>query len=129
MSPEDYKFLIYVDTNDKLELKFDPRTIEHLGIKMYSQLPYALAELVANAYDAGAENVRIKLYDNISSQKRIVVIDDGDGMSYEEVRDNFLVIGRRRRDTDESRENSKAIVRVSDWGCTLKNLSHFPLQI
>ena len=54
------------DTNDKLELKFDPRTIEHLGIKMYSQLPYALAELVANAYDAGAENVRIKLYDNIS---------------------------------------------------------------
>ena len=95
------------DTNDKLELKFDPRTIEHLGIKMYSQLPYALAELVANAYDAGAENVRIKLYDNISSQKRIVVIDDGDGMSYEEVRDNFLVIGRRRRDTDESRENSK----------------------
>ena len=28
----------------QLELKFDPRTIEHLGIKMYSQLPYALAE-------------------------------------------------------------------------------------
>ena len=28
-------------------------------------------------------------------------------MSYEEVRDNFLVIGRKRRDTDESRTNSK----------------------
>lgn len=29
----------------------------------------------------------------------------------------------------ESRENSKAIVRVSVWGYTLKNLSHFLLHI
>lgn len=92
---------------EKLQLKFDPRTIEHLGIKMYSQLPYALAELVANAYDAGADEVAIKLYDKDSTAKRIVVADNGDGMSYNEVKDNFLVIGRRRRDTDGSRENSK----------------------
>lgn len=40
-----------MNTNEEnLQLRFDPRTIEHLGIKMYSQLPYALAELVANAY-------------------------------------------------------------------------------
>ena len=93
--------------NNKLELRFDPRTIEHLGIKMYSQLPYALAELVANAYDAGAENVTIQLYDNDPTNKSIVVIDDGDGMSYDEVNTNFLVIGRKRRDDDKSRENSK----------------------
>lgn len=97
-----------MNTNEeKLQLKFDPRTIEHLGIKMYSQLPYALAELVANAYDAGASNANIFLYDNDLGDKRIVISDDGDGMSYEEVRDNFLVIGRKRRDTDESRTNSK----------------------
>lgn len=90
----------------RLELKFDPRTIEHLGIKMYSQLPYALAELVANAYDAGAENVRIQLVDK-NDEKMIVVEDDGDGMSYDEVADNFLVIGRKRRAEDEKRENSK----------------------
>lgn len=92
---------------EKLQLKFDPRTIEHLGIKMYSQLPYALAELVANAYDAGAENVEVKLYDDEANAKRIVIIDDGDGMSYEDVAEKFLVIGRKRRDSDESRENSK----------------------
>ncbi len=94
------------NAND-LQLKFDPRTIEHLGIKMYSQLPYALAELVANAYDAGAENVNIKLYDQNPNDKKIIVQDDGDGMSYDEVKDNFLVIGRKRRDDDTSRENSK----------------------
>ena len=95
------------NTEETLELKFDPRTIEHLGIKMYSQLPYALAELVANAYDAGASNVNISLYDSEPDDKKIVIDDDGDGMSYEEVRDNFLVIGRKRRDTDEGRINSK----------------------
>lgn len=96
-----------VATEEKLQLRFDPRTIEHLGIKMYSRLPYALAELVANAYDAGAETVDIKLYDNDANDKRIVISDDGDGMSYQEVNENFLIIGRKRRETDEKRENSK----------------------
>lgn len=96
-------------SNEERDLKliFDPRTIEHLGIKMYSQLPYALAELVANAYDASAENVSVKLYDSNLNNKKIIVADDGEGMSFEEVRDKFLIIGRKRRDTDESRENSK----------------------
>lgn len=96
-----------VITEEKLQLRFDPHTIEHLGIKMYSCLPYALAELVANAYDAGADNVKIRLYDKNTREKLIIITDDGDGMSYQEINDNFLIIGRKRRDTDKSRENSK----------------------
>lgn len=99
--------MLNINEEKPLELKFDPRTIEHLGIKMYSQLPYALAELVANAYDACADIVEIKLYDEPSDAKKIVVIDDGDGMSYEEVRDAFLVIGRKRRNDDDGRVNAK----------------------
>ncbi|HDC4371601.1 TPA: hypothetical protein O8L32_004737 [Enterobacter cloacae] len=38
-------------------MTFDPKTIEHLGVKMYSTLPPALAELISNAYDADSENV------------------------------------------------------------------------
>lgn len=34
----------------ELAMQFNPSTIEHLGIQMYSKLPNALAELVANAY-------------------------------------------------------------------------------
>ena len=92
---------------ERLQLRFDPHTIEHLGIKMYSRLPYALAELVANAYDAGAEIVSIDLRDEDSNNKQIIISDDGEGMSYDEVQDKFLVIGRKRRDFDESRNNSK----------------------
>ncbi len=94
-----------MEEKERLQLRFDPRTIEHLGIKMYSRLPYALAELVANAYDAGAENVTIDLQDSNPESKKILITDDGDGMTYDEVQDKFLVIGRKRRDSDESREN------------------------
>ncbi len=93
--------------NNTLELKFDPRTIEHLGIKMYSRLPFALAELIANGYDAAAESVEIKLYDSEPENKKIVIKDDGDGMSFEEVQNKFLIIGRKRRDEDDGRYNSK----------------------
>ena len=40
--------------NKVLRMSFDPQTIEHLGVKMYSQIPNAVAELIANSYDADA---------------------------------------------------------------------------
>ena len=82
---------------NELVMSFDPKTIEHLGIKMYSQLPNAIAELIANAYDACASEVEINLIDN-GNDKKIIVSDNGDGMSFEEVNNKFLVIGRNRRE-------------------------------
>ena len=38
----------------QLKMSFQPTVIEHLGVKMYSHTVPAIAELVANAYDAGA---------------------------------------------------------------------------
>ena len=83
--------------NSELRMTFDPNTIQHLGLKMYSQLPTAIAELVANAYDACASKVEIKLLDD-GENKSIVVSDDGSGMSFEELNKQFLIIGRNRRD-------------------------------
>ena len=83
----------------KLAMTFDPQTIEHLGVKMYSQLPNAIAELIANGYDAEALNVHIVLTDN-EEGKSIAIIDDGVGMSFEEINDKFLRIGRKRREED-----------------------------
>ncbi len=80
---------------DSLKMSFEPQTIEHLGVKMYSHIPPALAELIANAYDACANSVHVKLYDE--GDKRIVVEDDGTGMSFHEINEYFLRIGRNRR--------------------------------
>lgn len=85
--------------NQKLEMSFDPQTIEHLGVKMYSQLPNAIAELIANSYDAESPEVHIILKDN-EEGKSIAVVDKGVGMSFDEINENFLRIGRKRRESD-----------------------------
>lgn len=61
----------------KYELNIDVRILELLGPNLYTNIYYVLAELIANAYDADAHNVYI-----ISDDDRIIVEDDGKGMSY-----------------------------------------------
>ena len=87
--------------SNKLTMKFDPSTIQHLGIKMYSQVPAALAELLANAYDADATKVTISLFDG--RDKKIIVEDNGIGMSFQEINDRFLLIGRNRREEKDAK--------------------------
>lgn len=79
------------------ELKFDPKTIEHLGVKMYSTLPPALAELISNAYDSDSDEVVIMLNAQNNSPISITVKDNGYGMSSKDIQEKFLVIGRDRR--------------------------------
>ena len=80
----------------KLTLKYDPLTIKHLGVSLYSQLPSVLSEMVSNAFDADAEKVEIELYDD-GVGKSIRINDDGHGMSFNEINDKYLLVGRNRR--------------------------------
>jgi uncharacterized protein (TIGR02391 family) len=109
-----------------LELKFDPQTIRHLGLKMYSTLPPAMAELISNAYDADASEVLIKLKDGENVSKEIIIIDNGDGLSYDEINDKFLVIGRNRR-MDEGDIPSKKYQRKPTGKKGLGKLALFGL--
>ncbi|MBE2281506.1 MAG: TIGR02391 family protein [Ignavibacteriaceae bacterium] len=85
--------------NDKLVMTFEANTIKHLGVKMYSTMPPALAELIANAFDACATEVFVKLYDD--KTKKVIVQDNGIGMSFDQVNDYFLRIGRNRREENQ----------------------------
>ncbi len=85
--------------SDILKMTFDPKTIEHLGVKMYSTLPPALAELISNAYDADASKVVLE-FKEIGTKKFISVQDDGLGMDSDDIQKKFLVIGRNRRKDD-----------------------------
>ena len=86
---------------NKLILKFDPATIEHLGISLYSKLPSVLSELVSNSWDADANEVNIDFISN-DTDKEIVYSDDGEGMTFDELNNKYLVIGRNRRDEPQS---------------------------
>lgn len=89
----------------KLIMKFDPQTIEHLGIQMYYTLPPVIAELVSNSYDADANIVQVFLND--IGHKSIIVKDDGHGMTFNDINDKFLKIGRnRRKQTDSQKSES-----------------------
>lgn len=89
---------------DVLEMRFDPNVITHLGIQMYSTLPPVIAELVSNSYDAESEEVNIFLND-AGDEKSIIIEDNGHGMSFEEINDKFLVIGRNRRKEEKSQKS------------------------
>lgn len=91
-----------------LEMHFDPNTISHLGIQMYSTLPPVIAELVSNAYDADAHKVTIDLNDNDLSNMTISIEDDGHGMNFDEINTCFLLIGRNRRGTDGKNQKTRS---------------------
>lgn len=86
-----------MSTNDlpQLRLQFAGRVIEHLGIQMYQSPVNAIAELVANSWDADAHSVSILL----PSEKgdAFVIRDDGVGMTHEECQEFYLNVGRNRR--------------------------------
>lgn len=92
--------------SDKLTLKFDPNTIEHLGVSLYSKLPSVLSELISNSWDADADNILINFIDD-GEIKEIEYSDDGNGMDFSELNEKFLLIGRNRRNQPEDRITKK----------------------
>jgi hypothetical protein len=81
---------------DTLVLRFSHNIIEHLGLKLYQNRPTnVVAELVSNAWDAGAHHVWIKTHTiPLASDERFIsVADDGVGMTLQTLAENYLVIG------------------------------------
>ncbi|OGB54089.1 MAG: TIGR02391 family protein [Burkholderiales bacterium RIFOXYC12_FULL_60_6] len=109
-----------------LSLKFDPKTIEHLGVKMYSTLPPALAELISNSYDADASEVTIEFLEQNGTPKAITIEDNGTGMSLKDIQEKFLVIGRNRR-MDEGDNPSSRYGRLPTGKKGLGKLALFGL--
>lgn len=87
------------NTNDKrYYVDFGPELLQLLGPNLYTNIYYVLGEIIANAYDADAENVYI-IYD--TSANSIIIEDDGTGMTYKDINNKFLPIGVQSRVSDE----------------------------
>ena len=83
-------------------------TVDKLGVKLYDKVSAVIAELIANAYDADATKVTVRAPmgqflatragGNLSDKGfEIQVIDNGIGMTPQQVQDFFLVVGAERR--------------------------------
>ena len=84
-----------MDENRKLKWRFDISTFRLIGRDLITDRVTALFELVKNCYDANAQNVEV-IFENVGAGKRyssIRIEDDGYGMSFEDIRDKWMVIG------------------------------------
>lgn len=92
---------VSVDTSEAVDetytMTVDLSVLESLGINLYSNAAAVLSELVANAYDADANFVNISWKQN---GERIVVTDDGSGMTVEQINKRFLTAGYKKRATE-----------------------------
>ena len=84
--------------SEKYRMTVDLNVLEHLGINLYSNIAAVLTEAVANAWDADAENVEIKIDQN---DKSIEIKDDGVGMTVDDMNEKYLRVGYRRREEDK----------------------------
>lgn len=104
-----------VEVYAKLPISFHGRIIDHFGLEMYQKPVAAIAELVSNAWDADAETVHIEIPESITgpSTPKIIIKDDGHGMTFDDCKTRFLNIGyntRGNNPTKQSREKSRPIL-------------------
>lgn len=88
------------------------RTIEHLGKGQIADCPTAVSELWKNAYDAYARDVALFTVD--TDYPCGALIDNGCGMSPEQIIDNWLIVGT------ESKSKKKALSEEDRFGIEVR---------
>ena len=91
--------------HDPYHLRISRLTIDKLGVKLYDKASAVVAELVANGYDADAENVTVRVplgtllatKQDEGKKQVIEVIDNGHGMTPKEAIEFYLEVGSDRR--------------------------------
>ena len=78
--------------------RFSTDILQRLGEELITSLDQGIVELVKNSYDADALNCTIEMLGTDKPGGTVVITDDGDGMSAEDIRDGWLVLGRSRKD-------------------------------
>lgn len=107
-----------------VSFKAQARTIDHLGKGQIADAPTAVSELWKNSYDAYARDVALHLYD--ADIKCGAIIDNGCGMTFDQLSDSWLTIGTASKTTkkllpeedrfdlpDRSTQGEKGIGRLS----------------
>lgn len=123
------------DTTTPYRMRISRLTVDKLGIKLYDRVSAVLAEIIANAYDADATEVKVHLPFGtwlaplpgkpIVDHFEIIVKDNGHGMTTDEVNTHYLLVGSDRRgrfgkDTSRARERRvmgrKGIGKLAPFG-------------
>jgi signal transduction histidine kinase len=82
--------------NDSLLWRFDVNTFRLIGRELITDRITAIYELVKNCYDANATRVEVS-FENVGPNSiggaKIIISDNGHGMTFEDIRDKWMVVG------------------------------------
>lgn len=87
--------------DNSLRWRFDVNTFRLLGRELITDRVTAVFELVKNCYDANATEVLVDFV-NVGSknlEKKIIIKDNGIGMSFIDIRDKWMVVGTNSKRT------------------------------
>jgi len=95
---------------EKLDFRISSGLKNIIGKELITNDLNAIFELVKNSYDANANEVQI-VFENIKNnggeEPRIMIIDDGDGMSYDDIIEKWLFVGYSEKKEFEKQLDSK----------------------
>lgn len=93
--------------SERLHFKVSAGLKSIIGKELINDKFIAIFELVKNSYDAGAKNVTIKFNNIYSENSTIYIIDDGKGMSKQEIIDKWLFVAYSEKKHNTYRDNIK----------------------
>ncbi|MGO4498583.1 ATP-binding protein [Paenibacillus sp. 2RAB27] len=95
------------------KFKTRARAVDLLGKQQIRDEVTAISELLRNAYDADASE---GLIDINTDKQCILVCDDGDGMSADDLEQNWLTIGTYSKKTKDIKRTKKNRVKIGEKG-------------
>ena len=113
---------VIVVSKQRYKMTISRLTVDKLGVKLYDRVSAVIAELIANCYDADSTRVEVVApMDELLATKSgatitdkgfyIEVIDDGCGMTPDEVNAFYLVVGAERRNDPKRGDTSPTFHR------------------
>jgi signal transduction histidine kinase len=84
-----------------LQWRFDVNTFRLLGRDLITDRITAVFELVKNCYDANATQVTVDFYNvsNGAKNRKIIISDNGIGMSFDDINNKWMVVGTNSKRT------------------------------
>ena len=103
-------------TEEKLQFKVSSELKNIIGRDLITDDFIAIYELVKNSYDANASTVKIifKRVKENEKNAKIFIKDDGDGMSYADLLEKWLLVGySRKRESEKELDSTDYREKIS----------------
>lgn len=86
------------NTENSIQFNFSYYALKLLGKNLYSNSWSAISELVANGLDAQATSVKLFINMVDKEHSTIEILDNGLGMSYDDLANKYVFMGKNKRD-------------------------------